>query len=287
MLQKSGKVIAATFAVAVAVGAAGCHSGSRSQAGGPATLSQSPAPGGPVTAAPTTAVPQGSTAPAATTASQPATAASSAKPTSTTATKAPGTPTGFTRAGTYTYDVSGTAKQPFAGSQNVSGTDTQTFDSPQGSQQHNKTNGQNGSQDMTLDVAKDGLHVVDISINSTGFNEDFKPVGMAVYFPSDYTVGRHWTWQAKSTDGKYTLNVSSKISGTSAVTVGGKSLKVLVVDSTLHITGTGFDLTDQLRDWVSTTYALVLKEHSVTQGTAYGASVSSDVTRKLRSTTPH
>ena len=239
-----------------------------------------------MSAPPTTAAPQGSVAPTTASGSQAATTAASSKPTSTAAAKAPGTPNGFTRAGTYTYDLSGTAKQPFTGSQNVSGTDTETYDPPQGAQQHNKTNGQNGSQDMTLDAAKDGLHVVDISLNSPGFNEDFKPVGTAVYFPADYAVGRHWTWQAKSTDGKYTLDVSSKVSGRSAVTVGGKSLKVLVVDSTLHITGTGFDLTDQLRDWVSTTYALVLKEHSVTQGTAYGASVSSDVTRKLRSTTP-
>ena len=241
-----------------------------------------------MTAPPTSAPPQGSVAPTATSASQPAaTSSSGGRPTSTTAAKAPGAPTGFTRAGSYTYDLSGTAKQPFQGSQNVSGTDTQTFDAPQGTSQHNKTTGQNGSQDMTLATEKDGLHVLDISLNSPGFSEDFKPVGTAVYFPADYKVGRHWTWQAKSTDGKYTLDVSSAISGTSSVTVGGKALKVLIVDSTLHITGTGFDITDQLRDWVSTTYALVLKEHSVTQGTAYGAAISSDVTRKIRSTTPH
>jgi hypothetical protein len=286
VLQKSGKVIVATFAAAVVTGAAGCHSSSHGQAGGPATLNETSTPGSPASGAPTSAAPQGSTAPATTSGSQQATTATSARPTSTAATKAPGKPTGFTRAGTYTYDISGTAKQPFSGSQNVSGTDTETFDAPQGSQQHNKTNGQNGTQDLTLDVAKDGLHVVDITISSPGFNEDFKPVGTAVYFPADYAVGRHWTWQAKSSDGKYTLDVATKISGKSSVTVGGKALKVLVVDSTLHITGAGFDVTDQLRDWVSTTYALVLKEHSVSQGTAFGASISSDITRKLRSTTP-
>lgn len=168
----------------------------------------------------------------------------------------------------------------------MSGTDTDAFDRPQGSRQHNKTTGPNGSQDLTLDVAKDGLHVVDISIATQGFNEDFKPVGDAVYFPADYKVGRKWSWQAKSTDGKYTLDVATTISGATTVAVTGKSLKALIVDSTLHITGAAFDVTDQLRDWVSTTYALVLKEHSVSHGTAYGAALSSDVTRKLRSTTP-
>ena len=286
MLQKSGKVIVATFAAVVATGAAGCHSSSNTHSAGPASLSQSTTPTSASSTVPATAAPTGgSSASAASTTAAPA-KSTAVKPASTTATKAPGRPTGFTRQGTYTYDLSGTAKQPFSGSQNVSGTDTQTYDAPQGSQQHNKTSGQNGSQDMTLAVAKDGLHVVDIQISSPGFKEDFRPVGNAVYFPTDYAVGRHWSWQAKSTDGKYTLNVATKVSGTGSVTVGGNALKVLVVDSTLRITGTGFDITDQLRDWVSTSYALVLKEHSVSQGTAYGATISSDVTRKLRSTTP-
>lgn len=286
MLQKSGKVIAATFAAVVATGAAGCHSSSSGRSAGPVTLGQSSTPTpGTTTAAASAAPTGGASAPAATGTAAP-TQSSGTRATTTTAAKAPGRPTGFTRQGTYTYDLSGTAKQPFSGSQNVSGTDTQTYDAPQGAQQHNKTNGQNGSQDMTLSVAKDGLHVVDIAIASPGFNEDFKPVGDAVYFPADYAVGRHWSWQAKSTDGKYTLDVTTKVSGSASVTVGGKALKALVVDSTLHITGTGFDITDQLRDWVSTAYALVLKEHSVSQGTAYGATISSDVTRKLRSTTP-
>ncbi|HMC72166.1 MAG TPA: hypothetical protein VKJ07_23610, partial [Mycobacteriales bacterium] len=99
-------------------------------------------------------------------------------------------------------------------------------------------------------------------------------------------VGRTWSWQAKSTDGKYTLDVTTTISGNTTVPVGGKSQKAVVADSTLHITGQAFDLTVQQRDWVSSAYALVLKEHSVTHGTAYGTTISSDITRKLRSTTP-
>lgn len=205
---------------------------------------------------------------------------------STAAAKAPGKPSGFTRPGTYTYDISGSASSPFGGQQNLAGTDTDTVDAPQGSQQHSKTNGQNGSQEQTLDVRSNGLFVVDITIASQGFNEDFKPVGTAMYFPATYSVGKHWSWQAKSTDGKYTLDVTSKISGTTTQAVGGKSLKALIVDSTLHITGTGFDLTSQQRDWVSVQYALVLREHTVSHGTAYGASISSDTTRKLRSTNP-
>jgi len=287
--EKSGKVIAATFAAAVMVGAAGCHSSSSPRSAGVIGTSDATASSTPTTAASTPA----STAPSTAAASTPPAAAATATTSTgsktggaTSAQKPPGKPTGFTRPGSYTYDVSGTATQPFGGSQNVSGTSTQAVDPPQGTHQHSKTDGQNGSQDSTLDVRQDGLHVLDIAIASQGFNEDFKPVGDALYFSSDYRVGRHWSWQAKSTDGKYTLDVTTKISGNGTVPVGGKSLNAVIADSTLHITGSAFDLTVQQRDWVSTTYALVLKEHAVTHGTAYGATISSDVTRKLRSTTP-
>jgi len=289
VLQKSGKVIAATFAAVLVTGAAGCHSSSSPHSAGITDVNSPAATGAqstPPSAAPTSAPPS-ATSSATPTATATASSGATAGAGSTSAAKAPGKPTGFTRAGTYTYDLSGTANQPFGGAQPVSGTSTDTYDAPKGSQQHNKTNGQNGSQDMTLSAATDGLHVVDLSIATTGFNEDFKPVGKAVYFPADYKVGRKWSWQAKSTDGKYTLDVATTITGSASVPVGGKSLKALIVDSTLHITGAAFDVTDQLRDWVSTTYALVLKEHSVSHGTAYGATLSSDVTRKLRSTTPH
>jgi hypothetical protein len=200
--------------------------------------------------------------------------------------KPPGKPTGFTRAGTYTYEISGTTKQPLGGNQRISGSDTDTYDPPQGSIQHNKETGQQGSSEMTLQVKSSGLYVVDLHISQQGFDEDFHPVATAKYFPASYPTGTSWSWEAKSTDNKYTLHVTSKISGSSSVTVGGKALKAVIVDSTLHITGNGVDLNVQQRDWVSTTYALVLKEHSTSNGTAFGASFTSSVTRQLRSTTP-
>lgn len=205
---------------------------------------------------------------------------------SSTQTKAPGKPSGYTRPGTYTYDVSGSATSPFGGKQDLAGTSSYVVDQPQNNTQHSKTSGKNGSQDSTLAVRSTGLYVLDIHISSPGFDEDFKPVGTALYFPADYRTGSHWTWKAKSTDGKFTLDVASEISGTATQKVGAQSLKTIVVDTTLHITGTGVDLTSQQRDWVSTAYALVTKEHNVTNGKAYGTTVSSDATRTLRSTSP-
>jgi hypothetical protein len=216
-------------------------------------------------------------APTASTTAHPVTAGPGSKP--------PGRPSGFTRAGTYTYDDWGSETTPL-GTQPASGTSSLAEDAPSGSHQHSSESNSRGSQDLTLDVRTTGLYVTDIAIHQQGFDEDFHPIGTALYFPADYRVGRSWKWAAQSTDGKYRIDVSTRISGTSSVTVQRRAVKTLVVDSTLHITGSGFDVTDTQRDWVSTAYALIVKEHAVTSGTAEGFAVSSDVTRVLRSTTP-
>lgn len=194
------------------------------------------------------------------------------------ATKAPGRPTGFARPGRYTYVLNGTATVPLRGTQQISGDQTFTVDPPAGSSQHSRQSDSQGTTDQTLAVRSTGLYMQDIRIANQGFNEEFRPVGSALFFPASYRTGSHWSWHAKSTDGKYTLDVSSR--------VASATRSAVVLDSTLHIAGNGFDIHVQQRDWISTTYALITKEHAVTSGTAYGAHVSSDVTRTLRSTTP-
>lgn len=199
--------------------------------------------------------------------------------------KPPGRPTGFTRAGTYNYDVSGTATTRL-GSQKLNSSDALKVDPPKGSQQTTTQDSQQGSRTQTLQAKSGGLFVVDINIQEPGFKEDFRPVGTALFFPGDYHVGSAWRWSARSTDGKYRLDVTSKISGTANVVIGGKSVPTLVVDSVLRFTGNSYDLTDNQRDWVSTAYALIVKEHMATHGTVAGFTYSSDETRTVRSTTP-
>jgi hypothetical protein len=199
--------------------------------------------------------------------------------------KPPGKPTGFTRAGTYTYDVSGTATTRL-GTQRLNSTDTLAVDPPKNGTQKSTQNSQQGYRSTTLAARASGLYIVDIVFHEPGFDEDFKPVGAGLYFPGDYHVGSAWKWSAKSTDGKYRLDVSSAISSTAKVTIGGQSLPTLVIDSTLHFTGNSFDLTDHQRDWLSTAYALIVKEHLSTSGTAAGFKENSQETRTVRSTTP-
>ena len=199
--------------------------------------------------------------------------------------KPPGSPTGFTRAGTYTYDISGTASTKL-GTQKISGTDTFAVDPPNGTEQKTTQANKQGSRNQILDVRSTGLFLVDLNIDEPGFKEDFKPVGTAMYFPGNYKVGSAWKWTARSTDGKYTLTDSSKITSTANVVIGGKSIPTLIVDSVLHFTGNGLDLTDNQRDWVSTAYALIVKEHLAAKGNASGITFTSDETRTIRSTTP-
>jgi hypothetical protein len=199
--------------------------------------------------------------------------------------KPPGRPNGFTQAGTYTYDITGTTTTRI-GTRPVSGSDKIAVDPPKGTQQKSTQKSQNGTRDETLNVTSAGVTIVDIHIQQPGFNEDFKPVGTAVDFPGDYHVGSAWKWSTKSTDGKYRLEASSKISASTKVTVHGQTMPVLVVDSVLRFTGQNFNLTDNQRDWLSTAYALVVKEHLATKGTIAGFTYSADETRTIRSTTP-
>lgn len=199
--------------------------------------------------------------------------------------KPPGRPTGFTEAGTYDYDINGTATTRL-GTQKLNSTDALKVDAPNGSTQKTTQESQNGTRDQTLASRAGGLFVVDINIQQSSFKEDFKPVGTALFFPSDYHVGSAWHWVARSTDGKYTLDVTSKISSTAKVAIHGQSIPTVVVDSVLRFTGNNFDLTDNQRDWVSTAYALVVKEHLDTHGKVAGFTYSSDETRTIRSTKP-
>ena len=272
------------FAMGAVVALVTACSGSSSpanNAGGPASNSPGASPNASASGLPSTAA---SASPGATAGAK-ATPAAGKTVASGPGSKPPGRPTGFTRAGTYDYDIDGTATTRL-GTQKLNSSDQLKVDAPKGTQQKTTLESQNGTRDQTLSSGAGGLYVVDINIQQSSFKEDFKPVGTALFFPADYHVGSAWHWSARSTDGKYRLDVSSKITGKSSVTISGQSVPTLVIDSVMRFTGNSFDLTDNQRDWVSTAYALVVKEHLDTHGTVAGLKYSSDETRTVRSTTP-
>jgi hypothetical protein len=86
-----------------------------------------------------------------------------------------------------------------------------------------------------------------------------------------------------STDGKYTLHARLTLADahSTATTTTGQRVSTVVLTSVLHITGSGFDITTHQRDEAARD-ALIVREHAVTDGTAYGTKVHSDVTRVLK-----
>ena len=271
------------FAVGVIALVTGCSSSAHhtNNAGGPPSSSPGATPPTGASANPSTAA----SASASASAGPKVTPAAGHTVASGPGSKPPGRPTGFTRAGIYDYDVSGSTKTRL-GSQKVDSSDTVAYDPPQGAEQKSTQNAQQGSRTQILKATSSGLLIVDIHIKQGSFNEDFKPVGTAVYFPGSYQVGTSWHWTARSTDNKYRLDTSSKISSSTRITIHGQTLPVLVVDSVIRFTGNSYNLTENQRDWVSTAYALVVKEHSTTHGTIAGFTLDSDETRTVQSTTP-
>jgi hypothetical protein len=183
--------------------------------------------------------------------------------------------------GSYKYRVTGNSTS-FFGSQQVNDTATLVVDEPNGNTERTKQQSQDGSTVQGLASRSDGLYLTEVHLSQTGFDADFKPVGKALLFPGRAHQGQSWQWTMKSTDDKYTLHARLTIADlhSSATTQSGDRVSTVAVSSILHITGSNFDITVHQRD-ESGRDALIVREHAVTNGTAYGTKVQSDVTSVL------
>jgi len=192
----------------------------------------------------------------------------------------------LTKQGSYTYAVRGTDKSPF-GNKDINENATLTVDPPSGRQQHQALKGADVAQAQTVAVQTGGYYLVDITISTQGFNEEFHANPPVLYTPVNAKPGQQWSWQLKSDDGKYTVHTSSTFVGDQTVaTTGGQSLTTSLVHSVVTISGNGINATSTQDDWLSRTYVLIVKEHAVMHGTGYGQTFDSDVTRTLVSAHP-
>jgi hypothetical protein len=173
--------------------------------------------------------------------------------------------------GTYTYRQHGTAKSAL-GDQSLDGDSTLTVDQPQGSREHSTQRDRGGSTEQVLVSQAGGLYLAEIHLSQTGFDEDFKPAQPVLLFPGNAHKGQQWQWHMTSTDGKYTLNAR--------LTVTDLSSSGVTLSSVIHLTSSDINLTIHQRDR-SGTDAVIVREHAVTDGTAYGTPFHSDVTRVL------
>jgi len=188
--------------------------------------------------------------------------------------------------GAYTYKVTGSSKSPL-GNKAIDEDATLTVDPPSGHQQHQALKGADVSQAQTVVVQPGGYYLVDLTIATQGFSEEFHADPPVLFAPTGAPAGQKWSWQLKSTDGKYTVHTASQYVGEQTVrTTSGQSVQTALVHSVVTVTGNGINATSTQDDWLSPAYALIVKEHAVMHGTGYGQTFDSDITRTLETTRP-
>ena len=185
--------------------------------------------------------------------------------------------------GSYTYHVHGSSSSAL-GDQSLDGDSTLTVDQPNGSREHSTQRDSGGKTEQVLVAHTDGLYLAEIHLSQPGFDEDFKPSQPVLLFPGSAHKGQHWRWQMTSTDGKYTLTARLQVDDlhSSAQTTDGQTVETVALSSVLHIHSDDIDLTIHQHD-ESGRDAVIVREHAVSDGTAYGTKFHSDATRVLSS----
>lgn len=233
---------------------------------GPSTPPASAAPR--TTAQPGRALPTGSTGPA------PAAAAPPPAGHAPVAT-APGSYT-YTSSGSYTL---GTATR------DASGTSTLTVGAVTGGTQHSTLHTDQGDTGQDVVLRPSGRFLSDLTVG-TPFNKEFRPTPAVLLLPEPATVGTSWSWSARSTDGTSTVSTSNKLVRTEVLTIGGRRVSTVVLQTHLVLSG-DVTYTADVTTWVASAYALPVKDHTVGHGT-YGAfgPFSTDLTDVMRSVEP-
>jgi hypothetical protein len=200
--------------------------------------------------------------------------------------------------GVYTYDNTGTSS---AGS--IPPTTKVTISPAEGARQKSvgeeKDASGNGSTTTTvLEYRDDGLYLVSLRVDTkqgpVSQTFDFAPAAPVLFAPLPATAGRTWTVDLQSSDGCYAAHADAKVDATGVtVNAAGGSQVTDQVSTKTHITTikqsgcAAFDLNQTQTIWFSPQSRLTVKQHTVTDGTAYGTiKVTSDETSVLRSTTP-
>lgn len=266
----------------------GCSSSARTPAAAGPSPSQatSAAATTTATAAPTaTGAPTATTTPAAASATAaPTQGAGSPTPRSTPSATASRTPLG-TAPGTYHYDTSGTVTV-FGRTQDAAGATTLTVGALSGGSQHTSMKSPNSTTDEELVPRSDGTFLSDLKISAPPVMDvEFALAPPALLVPATATRGRTWTWTATSTDGKTTATQTSTVQGTETLTVGGARVATVVVRTQLTLKG-GVSYSADVTTWFSPAYRLVVKDHTLGQGSSGFGPYKNDVTDVLQSVRP-
>lgn len=202
------------------------------------------------------------------------------------ATKAPGSPAASeaTPAGTYTYDVSGTVAYGTT-RRDASGSAVLTITAVKDGVQTSRLEADGGDTDQTVLVRDAGSYLASLHLTTSAFDKEFRPSPAALLLPDPAKVGTRWSWSATSTDGASTVRTSHEVIRTETITVGGKAVQTVVVQSRVVISG-DVSYTSDVTTWVVPSLRLPVKDHTVGKGTFGGLQVTSDTTSLMRSTSP-
>ena len=248
--------------------------------GGPSASATSAAPA--ATTAPSTGA-SGAATPAARSSSSPTSGPSSAPR----ATTAPGhaAPSKATAPGTYTYDASG-SQRTGAYSSRVSGSATLAVSRLANGHQTSTLHNTQGDTRQDVLVRDAGSYLVDLQVHAQGLpDKEFAFSPAVLLLPDPARVGSAWSWHGTSTDGKTTVSTTNKVVRTETLTIGGRRVATVVLQTHLVLSG-DIDYTADVTTWVAPSLRLPVKDHTVGKGTAIGVPYSFDVTDVMRSTTP-
>lgn len=195
-----------------------------------------------------------------------------------------------TQAGSYTYNIKGTASGPDGRSQDVTGSSTLKVDPAVGNKQRSSMESDQGKTEQDL-VHDEGTKIARLKVTSPLMTIEFRPGTPVLAFPKPATAGRTWAWTMKSTDGKTTADFRAKILSTETVTIGGVRVDTVVFESTLKLSGTinnaPYTYTQQSRSNYDQKRLLRVKERSQLTVTYNGAPAGKgDTTSTLQSVKP-
>ena len=150
-----------------------------------------------------------------------------------------------------------------------------------------------GTQSSVIEYRDSGLYLVSLVLDQPGLGRiEFRPAAPVLFLPAPPTVGKTWTFTLRSTDGKYTLDSTSRITALKQpVRLGdGSTVSTTTVRTVSTLTGTSsvgaVDLTLTTVSSASHDPALAVKEVQDTEGTVGPCRVDGHVESVMRSTRP-
>jgi hypothetical protein len=168
----------------------------------------------------------------------------------------------------------------------VSGTASLVVSAVRNGRQTSSLQNAQGKTQQELLVRDAGSYLADLAIQAPGFPEkEFAFPTAVLLLPDPARVGAGWSWHGTSTDGKTTVTATNKVARYETVTIGGKAVRTVVLQTHLVLSG-DLDYTSDLTTWVAPDRRLPVKDHAVGHGTAYGVAFSFDITDVLRTTDP-